>query len=70
MRNQYYTEEYRMMMNYMYENINKEGLTLYEKIYFTRVPFIQKNGYEKEHGELTIQKTFGKMGIRYYPLKL
>lgn len=64
LRNQYFTNEYKEMMEYLYNNVDKLGKEHYEKIYFTRVPFISNNKNDKEHGELEIQNTFELNGYK------
>lgn len=62
LRNQYYTDEYRLITDTAYNNIDKSNLFPYEKIYFSRVGFIEKNSPNKECGEREIQDTFKKNG--------
>ncbi len=64
LRNQYFTDEYKFIINTAYNNINKNGLVPYKKIYFTRNLFIKNNKPDVEVGEKEIQETFQKNGYK------
>lgn len=63
LRNQYYTEEYKLIVDAAYKNVDKSH-TAYEKVYFTRVGFVEKKAKNKEHGEQEIQDTFERNGFK------
>jgi len=66
LRNQYFTAEYRFIMDTAYKNIKKAGLIPYEKIYFSRVRFIEENAPHRECGEKEIQDTFDRNGYKIF----
>lgn len=64
LRNQYYTDEYKFIVDTAYKNINTKGLIPYERIYFSRDLFIKNTGTTREFGEKEIQNTFKKNGYK------
>lgn len=64
LRYQYYTDDYKDLIDTVYRNGVNCNLTSYEKIYLSRVGFIKKNSPEKERGEWEIQETFRKNGYK------
>ena len=71
LRNQYYTKEYKDIIDTAYINICKDNLVPCEKIYFSRCLFIENGNPERERGEWEIQETFRKNGYKIlFPEKL
>ena len=71
LRNQYYTKEYKDIIDTAYMNVCKDYITPYEKIYFSRCLFIESGNSERERGEWEIQETFRKNGYKIlFPEKL
>lgn len=58
LRDKYITDEYRMIIDFAYQNIEATHMFPYEKIYFTRVNCANA----KEHGEREIKEIFEKNG--------
>lgn len=64
LRLQYYTDDYKNIINTVYKNGVKNKWIPYKNIYLSRVDFVNKNTPEKEHGEQEIQETFRKNGYQ------
>lgn len=58
LRDKYITDEYRMIIDFAYQNTDTACLLPHEKIYFTRVNYANT----KEHGEKEIRDIFEKNG--------
>ena len=63
-RNQFFSSEYKKMLNEVYYGIDKRELDSAEKIYIRRDRFIKKHGWYRERGEAIIAKTFEKNGFK------
>lgn len=64
LRNQYYTEEYKFIIDTIYNNLSVKNLVPYDKIYFSRNLYIKNTNTTKELGEQEIQDTFQKNGYK------
>lgn len=58
LRDKYFTDEYRMMIDFAYQNIGELNVVPYNKIYFTRINYAN----EKERGEREIRDIFKENG--------
>ena len=58
LRDKYFTDEYRMLIDYAYKNIGELNLVPYNKVYFTRVGYANA----RERGEKEIRDIFEKNG--------
>ena len=66
LRNQYVMPEYYEMMKKICSNVAVDGRQTYDKIYFTRDPFIRRSAWYREYGENIIQKIFENGGYKVF----
>lgn len=66
LRNQYVMPEYSEMMKKICSNVLVDAKESYDKIYFTRDPFIRRSAWFREYGESLIQDIFEKNGFKVF----
>lgn len=62
LRNNYNTDEYKEIIDYVCGNIEAANMKAYKKVYFSRSKFIKRFKWHLERGEEAIEKTFKKNG--------